>query len=60
MSTSTEIRIPTQTFLLPGQQFCIGLPWERADLPTKGLPALPPKLAAARLMLRDERSKADP
>ena len=60
MSTSTEIRIPTQTFLLPGQQFCIGLPWERADLPTKGLPALPPKLAAVKLTLRDERSKADP
>ncbi|MBX7099877.1 MAG: protein kinase, partial [Myxococcaceae bacterium] len=27
---STEQRIPTETFLLPGQQFCIGLPWERA------------------------------
>ncbi len=60
MSTSTEIRIPTQTFLLPGQQFCIGLPWERADLPARGLPALPPKLAAAKLTLRDDRARADP
>ncbi len=32
MTTSTETRIPTQTFLLPGQQFCIGLPWEREAL----------------------------
>jgi serine/threonine protein kinase len=60
LSTSTETRIPTQTFLLPGQQFCIGLPWERADLPTRGLPSLPPKLAAARLTLRDEKERADP
>jgi len=60
LSTSTEIRIPTQTFLLPGQQFCIGLPWERADLPARGVPAPPPKLAAAKLTLRDDRAKADP
>lgn len=60
MSTSTETRIPTQTFLLPGQQFCIGLPWERADLPAKGVPALPPRLAAAKLTLRDEKERADP
>ena len=59
MSTSTETRIPTQTFLLPGQQFCIGLPWERADLPARGVPA-PQKLALARLTLRDEKEKADP
>ncbi len=60
MTTSTELKIPTQTFLLPGQQFCIGLPWERADLPAKGVPALPKKLAPARLTLRDEKEKADP
>ena len=60
MTTSTELKIPTQTFLLPGQQFCIGLPWERADLPAKGVPALPRKLAPARLTLRDEKEKADP
>lgn len=60
MTTSTELKIPTQTFLLPGQQFCIGMPWERADLPAKGVPALPKKLAPARLTLRDEKEKADP
>ncbi len=60
VSTSTEIRIPTQTFLLPGQQFCIGLPWERAGLPTHGLPAAPRKPAQARVTLRDEAERADP
>ena len=60
MTTSTEIRIPTQTFLLPGQKFCIGLPWERADLPAGGVPAPAPKLALAKLTLRDEKEKADP
>ena len=43
MTSSTENPIPTQTFLLPGQGFCIGLPWERAELPKHGLPALAPK-----------------
>ncbi len=43
MSSSAETRIPTQTFLLPGQQFCIGLPWEREGLPRHGLPAAMPK-----------------
>jgi len=38
--SSTENPIPTQTFLLPGQGFCIGLPWERAALPKHGLPPL--------------------
>ncbi len=60
MNTSTETRIPTQTFLLPGQQFCIGMPWERADLPSRGVPALPKKLAQAKLTLRDEKERADP
>ena len=60
MNTSTETRIPTQTFLLPGQQFCIGMPWERADLPAAGVPALPKKLAQAKLTLRDEKERADP
>lgn len=60
LTTSTELKIPTQTFLLPGQQFCIGMPWERADLPAKGVPAPPKKLAVARLTLRDEKEKADP
>jgi serine/threonine-protein kinase len=60
LSTSTEIRIPTQTFLLPGQKFCIGLPWERADLPARGMPAPAPKLALAKLTLRDGKEVADP
>ncbi|MDX2013310.1 MAG: hypothetical protein SFW67_24150 [Myxococcaceae bacterium] len=41
--SSAENRIPTQTFLLPGQSFCVGQPWERADLPLKGLPPAPVK-----------------
>lgn len=40
--STNESKIPTQTFLLPGQQFCVGLPWERADLPKHGLPPAPP------------------
>jgi hypothetical protein len=40
---TSETRIPTETFLLPGQQFCIGFPWERAELPRHGLPAAPPR-----------------
>ena len=59
MSTSTETRIPTETFLLPGQKFCIGLPWEREGLPAGGL-APAPQLVPAKLTLRDEREKADP
>lgn len=43
VTSSIENPIPTQTFLLPGQGFCIGLPWERAELPKHGLPALAPK-----------------
>ncbi len=42
MSSSSEQKIPTQQFLLPGQEFCVGLPWERADLPKHGLPPAPP------------------
>ncbi|MBL8949157.1 MAG: protein kinase [Myxococcaceae bacterium] len=42
MSSSTELKIPTQTFLLPGQEFCVGLPWERAGLAKHGLPPAPP------------------
>lgn len=47
-SPSQENRIPTQTFLLPGQQFCVGLPWERAQLPQHGLPSAKAKPVAAR------------
>lgn len=48
-ASSPENRIPTQQFLLPGQSFCIGLPWERASLPRHGLEAgpLPAPLATA-------------
>lgn len=38
---SSDNKVPTQTFLLPGQQFCVGLPWERAELPKHGLPPAP-------------------
>src|SRR4051812_38731408 len=41
MSTS-ESKVHTETFLLPGQKLCIGLPWERAGLPREGLPPAPP------------------
>jgi serine/threonine protein kinase, bacterial len=41
--TSTENRIPTKEILLPGQEFCIGLPWEREQLPTHGAPLPAPK-----------------
>jgi serine/threonine protein kinase len=59
---SAETRIPTQTFLLPGQQFCIGLPWEREGLPMHGLPAALPKppLAGAPLTLDATQLDADP
>lgn len=59
MSTSTEIRIPTQTFLLPGQEFCIGMPWERAGLPKHGVIAST-KLPHARLTLRGDGTTNDP
>ncbi|MFT3712227.1 MAG: protein kinase [Archangium sp.] len=59
MSTSTELRIPTQTFLLPGQEFCIGLPWDRAELPKHGRIA-EAKSPLARLTLRGDGAKADP
>ncbi|MBK7857506.1 MAG: protein kinase [Archangiaceae bacterium] len=43
VSNTGESKVPTQTFLLPGQEHCIGLPWERAELPRHGLaPAAPP------------------
>lgn len=61
-SPSAETRLPTQTFLLPGQQFCIGLPWEREGLPVHGLPAALPKppLAGAPLTLDATHLDADP
>jgi serine/threonine-protein kinase len=59
LNTSTELRIPTQMFLLPGQEFCIGLPWERGELPVHGR-APSPKLPVARLTLRGDGAKADP
>jgi Protein kinase domain len=41
--TSSENRVPTKEILLPGQEFCIGLPWERERLPAQGLPPpMPP------------------
>lgn len=58
-SPSQEYRIPTQTFLLPGQQFCIGLPWEREHLPKHGLPAARPKPALAKGTTLDEDDALD-
>jgi hypothetical protein len=57
---SLETAIPTQSFLLPGQEFCVGLPWERASLPVHGLPpAAPPPPPKANAL--DEQSlAADP
>ena len=41
---STESKVPTETYLLPGQQHCIGLPWERPGLSNQ--PPPPPAAAA--------------
>jgi hypothetical protein len=41
VTSSIENPIPTQRFLLPGQESCVGLPWERAELPKHGLPPAP-------------------
>ena len=59
LTTSTELRIPTQTFLLPGQEFCIGLPWERGELPVHGRSVVE-KTSPARLTLRGDGAKSDP
>lgn len=41
--SSSENRVPTQTFLMPGQASFVVHPKERADLPLRGLPPAPPK-----------------
>ncbi|MHB8875479.1 MAG: serine/threonine-protein kinase [Myxococcaceae bacterium] len=56
---STENPIPTETFLLPGQQFCIGMPWDRGDLPRHGLPAAQPRPGPGST-LDDSRLDPDP
>ncbi|MCU0695971.1 MAG: hypothetical protein MUC96_05530 [Myxococcaceae bacterium] len=58
--SSAENRIPTQTFLLPGQSFCVGQPWERADLPLKGLPPAPVKPPPATGNLLEGELVGDP
>jgi serine/threonine-protein kinase len=56
---SLETVIPTQSYLLPGQEFCVGLPWERQQLPKHGLPVAPPPAPKANAL--DEQSlAADP
>lgn len=60
LHTSTENRIPTRELLLPGQEFCIGLPWERDQLPRHGVPALPPKAAPKGNTLDARVLEADP
>lgn len=60
MSSSAEQKIPTQQFLLPGQEFCVGLPWERADLPRHGLPPAPPAPAPSVNPFDKAELQADP
>lgn len=59
-SPSQEMRIPTQTFLLPGQEFCVGLPWEREHLPKHGLPPAKPKPAGGTTLDQDDALEGDP
>lgn len=60
MQSSTENPVPTDTFLLPGQGFCIGLPWERANLPRHGLPPAAPKPATKGNVLDQLALEGDP
>jgi hypothetical protein len=60
MASPTEDRTPTDTFLLPGQSFCVGQPWERAELPVHGLPPVPPKPPPATGNLLDDGLVGDP
>ncbi|MBL8920989.1 MAG: hypothetical protein JNJ54_19150 [Myxococcaceae bacterium] len=60
MQSSTENPIPTDSFLLPGQGFCIGLPWERANLPRHGLPPAAPKPATKGNVLDQHELEGDP
>src|SRR5581483_1130331 len=57
---SLETAIPTQSFLLPGQEFCVGLPWERASLPVHGLPPAPPPPPPKANALDEQSLAADP
>jgi serine/threonine-protein kinase len=57
---SLETTVPTQTYLLPGQEFCVGLPWERAQLPRHGMPAAPPPPPLKANALDDASMDADP
>lgn len=59
-SPSQEMRIPTQSFLLPGQEFCVGLPWEREQLPKHGLPPAKPKPAGGTTLDQDDALDGDP
>lgn len=59
-SPSQEMRIPTQTFLLPGQEFCVGLPWERANLPKHGLPPAKAKPAGGTTLDQEDALEGDP
>lgn len=60
MASSTENPIPTDTFLLSGQAFTIGLPWERATLPKHGLPPAPPKAAKGSVLDQEDELDGDP
>ncbi len=60
VASSTDNPIPTSTFLLPGQAFCIGLPWERATLPKHGVPPAAPKAAKGSVLDQEAELDGDP
>lgn len=60
VASSTENPIPTDNVLLPGQAFCIGLPWERAKLPKHGLPPAAPKPAKGSVLDSEDELDGDP
>ena len=54
--------IPTEQLLLPGQTFCVGVPWERSALPTAPPSASPLPLAkpGTNTLDNDSDTTADP
>jgi hypothetical protein len=58
-SASLERRSPTQTFLLPGQAFCVGLPWKRENLPKHGLTPAKAKPAGGTTLNQEDALESD-
>jgi hypothetical protein len=52
-------RSPTQTFLLPGQAFCVGLPWKRENLPKHGLTPAKAKPAGGTTLNQEDALESD-